>query len=123
MKKYESKYNMKWISESDNGMYEAINKGLPKTKMTNIPFRMEMSAFSRLNSSIPVIGDIGLIWPILASKVAQELDIELDFISAPQQTDEGKEMREMLVSEIESIDMKKIHKISRNRGNFTVRKI
>ena len=27
VKKYESQYNMKWISEPDNGMYDAINKG------------------------------------------------------------------------------------------------
>jgi len=28
LKKYESTYNMRWISEPDNGMYEAVNKGL-----------------------------------------------------------------------------------------------
>ena len=27
IKKYENTYNMKWISEKDNGMYDAINKG------------------------------------------------------------------------------------------------
>lgn len=27
IKKYENQYNMKWISEKDNGMYDAINKG------------------------------------------------------------------------------------------------
>jgi hypothetical protein len=49
---------------------EAINRGLPKTKISKIPFRMEMSAFARHEGSIPVIGDIGQVWPVLAWKVA-----------------------------------------------------
>lgn len=28
VKKYEGTYNMRWISEPDEGMYHAINKGL-----------------------------------------------------------------------------------------------
>lgn len=32
IKKYEGKYNMKWLSESDNGMYDAINKGFREAK-------------------------------------------------------------------------------------------
>lgn len=32
LKKYESSYNMRWISEPDNGMYEAINKGFRMAK-------------------------------------------------------------------------------------------
>ena len=32
IKKYEGTYNLRWISEPDNGMYEAINKGLRKTQ-------------------------------------------------------------------------------------------
>ena len=27
IKKYENQYNMRWISEKDNGMYDAITKG------------------------------------------------------------------------------------------------
>lgn len=32
IKKYYGKYNMKWISESDKGMYDAINKGIKMSK-------------------------------------------------------------------------------------------
>jgi len=32
LKKYEGTYNMRWISEPDEGMYEAINKGLHKSQ-------------------------------------------------------------------------------------------
>ena len=79
---------------------EAINKGLPKTKLSKIPFRMEMSAFARHEGSLPVIGDIGMIWPIFALRVADALGIELDFISYKQETDDGKAMREWIVDNI-----------------------
>lgn len=32
IKKYESLYNIKWISEKDNGMYDAISKGFKMAK-------------------------------------------------------------------------------------------
>jgi len=32
IKKYEGTYNMRWVSEPDKGMYEAINKGLGKAQ-------------------------------------------------------------------------------------------
>lgn len=32
LKKYEKEYNLKWISEPDNGMYDAINKGIKMAK-------------------------------------------------------------------------------------------
>lgn len=32
LKKYEGSYNMRWVSEPDNGMYEAVNKGLKMSK-------------------------------------------------------------------------------------------
>ena len=98
-----------WDMDKKGGTVQgAINQGLPKTKLTKIPFRMEMSAFCRLDESIPVIGDIGSIWPVLATRVSEALGIELDFISHPQQTDEGKSMREKMVSDIEAIDREKI---------------
>ena len=87
---------------------EAINQGLPKTKISKIPFRMEMSAFARHEGSIPVIGDIGQVWPVLAWKVAGELGISLDFMSYAQHTPEGKAMREWIVREIQPVDREKI---------------
>jgi hypothetical protein len=109
-----------WEMDKRSGsVQEAINQGLPKTKLTKIPFRMEMSAFCRLEESIPVIGDIGLIWPVMAAKVCAELNIELEFMSHPQQTAEGKAMREMLVSDIDAIDKNKIIKRARNVRNIS----
>jgi hypothetical protein len=92
---------------------EAINQGLPKTKVTGIPFRMEMSGFSRLEGSLPIIGDIGVIWPVLACQVAQALGITLDFVSHPQQTPEGKAMREWIVSDVKPIKRDLIYQTSR----------
>ncbi|MFH1741211.1 MAG: hypothetical protein ABIH23_19585, partial [bacterium] len=82
---------------------QAIDKGLPKTKLMDIPFRMEMSGFARLEGSLPVIGDIGVIWPILASRLEDRLELDLEFISAPQQTPEGRRMRDWIVDEIKPI--------------------
>ena len=87
---------------------EAINKGLPKTKLSKIPFRMEMSAFARHEGSLPVIGDIGMIWPVFAFKIAEALGIELDFMSYKQETDAGKQMREWIVRNIKPLDRDKM---------------
>ena len=69
---------------------------------------MEMSAFSRLEKSIPVVGDIGVLWSVMALKVSQALNIELDYISYPQQTEPGKAMREWIVDNIDYMKMNKI---------------
>ena len=79
---------------------EAISKGLPKTKISKIPFRMEMSAFARHEGSLPVIGDIGMIWPVFATRVAEALGISLDFMSYKQETEDGKKMREWIVDNV-----------------------
>lgn len=106
------------MDKNQSSVQQAIDQGLPKTKLTKIPFRMEMSAFSRLESSIPVVGDIGVIWPILAVRVCKLLDVKLDFISHPQQTELGKAMRERLVQEIQPIDKDKITAHSRQYNGF-----
>ena len=89
---------------------EAIAKGLPKTKISKIPFRMEMSAFARHEGSLPVIGDIGEIWPVFAYKIAQALGIELEFMSYKQETEDGKAMREWIVENVKPLDRKKMYK-------------
>ena len=100
-----------WEFEKQSSkVQEAIDKGLPKTKLMDIPFRMEMSGFARLEHSIPTIGDIGVIWPIIAVRLEKELGIELDFISYPQGTPEGEEMRNWIVKNIRPIDKKKLHR-------------
>ena len=98
------------VQKQSSLIQEAIDKGLPKTKISKIPFRMEMSAFARHEGSIPVIGDIGMIWPVFAVKIADELGIKLDFISYKQETAEGIEMREWIVRNVKFIDREKILK-------------
>ena len=56
-----------WRQERENAQVQAaVDRGLPKTKLTGIPFRMEMSGFARLEGSLPVTADIGVAWPVLA---------------------------------------------------------
>ena len=87
---------------------EAISKGLPKTKLSKIPFRMEMSAFARHEGSLPVIGDIGMIWPVFALRIADELGISLDFMSYKQETQDGKDMRQWIVDNIRPFSRKEM---------------
>lgn len=95
--------------QRDSAMIQiAIEKGLPKTKLSKIPFRMEMSAFARHEGSIPVIGDIGMIWPVFALKIADALGLELEFMSYKQETQEGKDMREWIVNNIKYFDRRKM---------------
>ena len=100
-----------WDLDKKSGEVQAaIDKGLPKTKMSKIPFRMEMSAFSRLEKSIPVIGDIGVLWSVMGYKVAKALGVELEYISYPQQTEPGKAMRQWIVDNVGYMKMDKIRK-------------
>ncbi|MBR1672267.1 MAG: hypothetical protein IJ702_05010 [Fretibacterium sp.] len=96
--------NLRRAVELNQTVQEAIDKGLPKTKVAHIPFRMEMSAFARHEGSLPVIGDIGKAWPVLAHDVARELGVELDFLSASQDTSEGATMREWIVENVRPLD-------------------
>ena len=98
------------LQKNSSMIQEAIDKGLPKTKISKIPFRMEMSAFARHEGSIPVIGDIGMIWPVFALRIADELGIELDFMSYKQETEEGREMREWIVKNVKFLDRDKMLK-------------
>ena len=99
-----------WDFEKGSGtVQQAIDKGMPKTKSMDIPFRMEMSGFARLENSIPIVGDIGIIWPIMAYLIEQKLGIQLDFISYPQQSPEGQEMRKWIVEHIQAVKKEKLY--------------
>ena len=104
--------NLRRAVELNKTVQEAIDKGLPKTKAAKIPFRMEMSAFARHEGSIPVVGDIGKVWPVIAHGVAKNLGIELEFLSASQDTPEGQEMREWIVNNVKFLDREKMLKAS-----------
>ncbi|NOR23725.1 MAG: hypothetical protein GQ542_04910 [Desulforhopalus sp.] len=98
-----------WQKERRSGeITNTVIKGLPKTKVTGLPFRMEMSGFSRLPGSLPIIGDIGNIWPILMTMVAETLAINLDFMSYNQSTPEGLTMRQWIVDTVQPVNMEKI---------------
>lgn len=86
----------------------AVDRGLPKTKRMGIPFRMEMSGFARLEGSIPVTADIGVAWPVLAHACEEKLGIVLDFMSAPQESDEGARMREWIAGHVAYLDRARI---------------
>ena len=89
--------------QAGGAVQRAIAEGLPKTKLFKVPFRMEMSGFARHEGSIPIIGDIGAVWPLLAHRIAKRLGIRLEFLSYPQDTAEGQAMRETIVREVKPV--------------------
>ncbi len=101
----DSNLELAWrLEREDSEVQSAVDQGLPKAKRTGIPFRMEMSGFARLEGSVPVTADIGVAWPVLADALEQRLGLRLDFISAPQESEEGTRMREWIASEVRWVD-------------------
>ncbi len=99
-----------WRLEREGGRIQgAIDKGLPKTKSTGIPFRMEMSGFTRLEGSVPISADIGAVWPALARGVIRELGLVAEFMTAPQETPEGIAMREWIVNQVTPLDRSRVY--------------
>lgn len=91
------------IEREGSAVQKAIAEGLPKSKLFKTPFRMEMSGFARHPKSQAIIGDLGVVWPILARRVAEALRIGLEFMSYPQNTEPGRAMREWIVNEVRPI--------------------
>lgn len=105
-----------WQMERRGGaVQQAIDQGLPKAKSTGIPFRMEMSGFTRLEGSVPIVGDIGAVWPLLAEIVTHDLGLAPSFKSAPQETPEGAQMRDWIVEQITPFDRALAHEAVRKR--------
>jgi len=94
--------------QQGSAVQQAIADGQPKTKLFKVPFRMEMSGFARHEGSIPVIGDIGVIWPLVAWKLQERLGLDLQFMAYPQQTEEGQAMREAIVRDVRPISRDKM---------------
>jgi hypothetical protein len=98
-----------WMQErKSKTVTKAVHKGLPKTKVMRIPFRMEMSGFARIPGSLPIIGDIGAIWPLLATRIADELQIKLDFMSYKQSSSAGEKIREWIVKNVHPVHRDKV---------------
>ena len=106
-----------WSREQKSrAVSNAVNKGLPKTKSLKVPFRMEISGFARIPGSLPVILDIGICWPVMASMVADSLGISLDFMCYKQSLPEGRNVREWIVDNVKPVDMEMINK--NNQVNY-----
>jgi len=80
-----------------------------------LPFRMEMSGFARIPGSLPIVGDIGEIWPILADRVSKALNIRLDLMSYKQSTREGDNFRNWIVRMVQPLDRNRMFKALRER--------
>ena len=105
-----------WMHERKDGRVSgAVDRGLPKTKSIGIPFRMEMSGFARIPGSLPIVGDIGEIWPILAARVSEALGVQLDLMSYKQSTPEGEDFRNWIVREVQPLDRNRMFKALRER--------
>ncbi|MCD6266216.1 MAG: hypothetical protein J7K02_09675 [Deltaproteobacteria bacterium] len=103
-----------WMQERKSKMVtDAVHKGLPKTKLMRIPFRMEMSGFARIPGSLPIVGDIGEIWPILATMVADALDVTLDFMSYKQSLPAGEKVREWIVKHVQPVNRERMYAAAR----------
>jgi hypothetical protein len=93
------------IERQGSTVQKSIDQGLPKTKTFKVPFRMEMSGFARLERSVAVICDLGVAWPIVALHACQRLGIALDFLSYPQESEQGKKMRDWIVENVGALDV------------------
>jgi len=96
------------LERSGAQVQRSIDRGLPKTKTFQVPFRMEMSGFARLEGSIPIVADLGLVWPVLAWRAAKEPGLELGFLSYPQESEQGRRMREWIVENVGFLDRKRM---------------
>jgi len=98
-----------WKKERSSGtVSEAVDKGRPKTTSMGIPFRMEMSGFARIPGSLPVVGDIGEIWPVMAAKAADALGVKLDLMSCKQSLPAGAKFREWIVKRVTPVDRERM---------------
>lgn len=98
-----------WELERASGaVQQAVADGLSKTKTFDVPFRMEMSGFARHEGSLPLIGDLGRLWPLLATSCAEALGVPLQFLSYPQETLPGQAMRDAIVREVKPVNRARI---------------
>jgi hypothetical protein len=103
-----------WIQErKSRKVSDAVHKGLPKTKLMRFPFRMEMSGFARVPGSLPIVGDVGEIWPILSTRVSDALDLQLEFMSYTQSQPAGQNVREWIAKHVQPINRERVFAAAR----------
>jgi hypothetical protein len=118
--------NLEKVWELEQGgasVQKSIDSGLPKTKTFRVPFRMEMSGFARLEGSIPIIGDLGVIWPVFALQLARRLGVPLELLSCPQESEPGRAFREWIVENVRPVNRermrRRVRELARERASST----
>jgi len=105
------------LERGGSSVQKSIDSGLPKTKTFRVPFRMEMSGFARLEGSLPIIGDLGAIWPVFALRLARRLGVQLELLSYPQESEPGRVLREWIVETIRPVDRERMRRRVRELGS------
>jgi hypothetical protein len=94
-----------WQMQRDQGaVAAAIDLGRPKASGLKMPFRMEMSGFARLPGALPLTGDLGALWPLLASRVARAVGVKTAFLCYKQGTPPGEAVRDYIVRNVKPLD-------------------
>ena len=82
-----------------------------------------MSGFARLEGSIPIIGDLGVIWPVFALQLARRLGVPLELLSCPQESEPGRAFREWIVENVRPVNRermrRRVRELARERASNT----
>ncbi len=92
------------LQRREAAVARAIDQGRPKATTLKLPFRMEMSGFARLPRSLPLVADLGVVWPVLAGRLAAALGVKLEFMCYKQGTPPGEAVRNYIVENITPLD-------------------
>jgi hypothetical protein len=94
-----------WQMQQDaQAVAQAIDRGTPKATGFKVPFRMEMSGFARLPGALPLTGDLGVIWPLLASRAAKAMGVKTAFVCYKQGTPPGEAVRRYIVTKLSPLN-------------------
>lgn len=96
------------LERGQGAVARAIHQGRPKSQSTGIPFRMEMSGFARLPGALPLVGDLGAVWPVMAHRLARAVGVKLEFMCYKQGTALGEAIRDYIVREVSPLDYSQV---------------
>ena len=88
------------LERQKNTVGRAIDRGRPKAVSLNLAFRMEMSGFARLPGGLPILGDLGVVWPVLANRLLRLAGVKPKFMCYKQGTPRGEAVRDFIVDEV-----------------------